>query len=246
MQVSLSEIDSARKVSFQSMETLAERIVYVREINNLTQDEFALALGVTRGAVGNWELGGGVSRGNLVRIRDRFGASLDWLQGAGGAAPERAGVAEPHKLDATSEPHNAQPAPTPNLNSVVPLVGQGAAGPDGSFPFNGEKVADVPASPRIAGVSGAYALYVVGSSMEERYFNGEIVFVDPHRRYNRGNFVVVQVRGKEGDTPLGYIKKFVSLDDRHLKLEQLNPRKVLTFPRSKVVSIHRIIMGGEE
>jgi hypothetical protein len=34
------------------------------------------------------------------------------------------------------------------------------------------------------------------------------------------------------------------MDDKSLKLLQLNPRKVLTFPRSQVMAVHRIIMGG--
>jgi hypothetical protein len=56
------------------------------------KERFAEALGtvegvrVTRGAVGNWELGGGISRANLAAIADKFGARLDWLKFGRGPA----------------------------------------------------------------------------------------------------------------------------------------------------------------
>jgi hypothetical protein len=43
----------------------------------------------------------------------------------------------------------------------------------------------------------------------------------------------------------GYVKRFVSMDSRTLKLAQFNPRKILEFPRANVVSVHRSIMGGD-
>jgi transcriptional regulator with XRE-family HTH domain len=43
------------------------------------QADFAAELGVSRGAVGNWELGKGVKRANLLRIADRYRISHDWL-----------------------------------------------------------------------------------------------------------------------------------------------------------------------
>lgn len=245
MQVNLSEIESSRKDTFHAVETLAKRIEYVRNLRGLTQEEFAEELGVSRGAVGNWELGGGVSGDNLSKIIDRYdGLTLDWLKMGRGEPP--GDLRLPAAPSAGSEPQNASAGPPVDLSHTVPLMGQGAAGPDGRFPFNGEKVADISASPKIAGVRDAYAIYVIGDSMEDRYFHGEVVFANPHKPYSKGSFVVAQIAEVEGEPPSGYIKRFVSYDDKHLKLEQLNPKKIMTFPSAKVVSIHRIIMGGEE
>jgi transcriptional regulator with XRE-family HTH domain len=48
------------------------------------QADFAERLGVTRGAVGNWEVGKGVKRANLEKISETFNISLVWLAtGAG-------------------------------------------------------------------------------------------------------------------------------------------------------------------
>jgi hypothetical protein len=34
------------------------------------------------------------------------------------------------------------------------------------------------------------------------------------------------------------------MDEKTLKVRQLNPAKAMTFPRARVVSVHRIIFSG--
>lgn len=150
------------------------------------------------------------------------------------------------RADSPAPPRqNARMAGPVVLGATVPAYGQAAGGKDGRFVLNGNKIADILAPPSLAGVRDAYAVYVVGDSMEERYHPGEIVFVNPRLPVRRGDYVVAQIAGEEGAPPDGYIKRFMSLDARHLKLEQLNPRKLLQFPASRVVSVHRIVMGGD-
>lgn len=140
---------------------------------------------------------------------------------------------------------NATVAGTVEIDATVPLYGQAVSGKDGRFVWNGEKIRDVLAPPHLARIPNAYAVGVVGDSMEPRYYAGEVVFVNPHKAARRGDFVVVQIRAKEDSAPDAYIKQFVSMDDRKLVLEQFNPRKRLAFKRSDVVSVHRIVMGGD-
>lgn len=67
------------------MPNIGKRIRLLREsVPGRTQEEFANLLGVKRGAVGNWELGGGTKRENLIRISQIAGAPLDWLLGEAG------------------------------------------------------------------------------------------------------------------------------------------------------------------
>lgn len=80
--------------------------------------------------------------------------------------------------------------------------------------------------------------------MEPRFFPGEIVYVNPRAPVRRGDFVVVQVHGEEGEPPDAYIKRFVSYDEKRLRLFQYNPEKTLEFPRSVIISIHKIIISG--
>jgi len=70
-----------READKQADKELGERIRHLRtEILGIgRQAEFADRLGVTRGAVGNWEIGKGVKRANLEKIADAFHVSFDWL-----------------------------------------------------------------------------------------------------------------------------------------------------------------------
>lgn len=187
-----------------------------------------------------------VKRGIPIRLPEVVRGRLSKIIGVPEDALRGQDVAAREPLPPPA-PRNARMATPVDLGrgSTVPLMGQGKAGQNGSFVLNGQRISDILAPPSLARVQGAYAVYVVGDCMSPRYEAGEVVFVDPNRPVTRGHFVVAQIAGQEGDPPYGYIKKFVSLDDRRLKLEQFNPRKFLTFPKGLVVSVHRIIMGGE-
>ena len=65
----------------QADRALGERIRHLRtDILGIDrQVDFAERLGVTRGAVGNWEVGKGCKRANLDRIAETFQISLIWL-----------------------------------------------------------------------------------------------------------------------------------------------------------------------
>lgn len=240
------------------MGKLAQRIKFVRKQAKLTQERFADALGtvegvkVTRGAVGNWELGKGISRENIKAIAEKFSVPLDWLEFGRGEIPHK--VVAPTDVALTAQPPKAHNHDV-NLQGArfgdpvrgfarVPVRGQAMGGSDGVLIFSDQNLGDMLAPPSLADVPDAYAVYVVGDSMLERYQHGEVVFVHPYMPVRRNDDCVVQLREDEGGPLLGLVKRFQSLDDKNLKVLQLNPRKVLTFPRSRVVAVHRIIMGG--
>lgn len=68
---------------------LGKRIVFVRKnIARMTQDQFARKLRVSRGAVGNWELGQGISLKKLREITQLYPeVTLEWLSTGRGVAP---------------------------------------------------------------------------------------------------------------------------------------------------------------
>lgn len=152
------------------------------------------------------------------------------------------------RRDNTGE--NSAPAPNARLGSGVsgfariPIRGQGMGGKDGALIFNGDvNMGDVLAPPALANVSGAYAAYVVGDSMKERYRDGEIAYVHPFLPVKKGDGCVVQMDNEAGER-VGFVKQFVSRDDKWVKVLQFNPKRVLRFPRSRVHSIHKIVMSG--
>jgi phage repressor protein C with HTH and peptisase S24 domain len=127
----------------------------------------------------------------------------------------------------------------------IPVYGHAVGGKDGEFVLSGNQVSEVPAPPNLSHVRDAYAVYVVGDSMEPRYFAGETVFVNPRLPISRGSFVVAQISKGEEPAPRAYVKRFLSQDGKRLRLEQYNPKKILEFPASTVVAIHRIVMSSE-
>lgn len=245
---------------FFPMGKLGNRIKFVRKQAGLSQERFAEALGtvegvkVTRGAVGNWELGGGITRANLAAIADKFNAPLDWLEFGKGELPQKVSPGTRHNADtdiskstslADVIPHNARIGDTVKGFTRIPIRGHGMGGKDGAFIFGADQnFGDVAAPPILADIPDAYAVYVIGDSMEERFRHGEVVFVHPYMPVRKDDDCVVQISGGPGEQPVGYIKRFISMDDERLKLLQLNPRKVLTFPRAHVVAVHRIVMAG--
>lgn len=128
---------------------------------------------------------------------------------------------------------------------VLPIRGRVMMGRDGFLNFSGDDfVGTVEAPPRLADVPGAYAVYVIGNSMEPVLRAGMICCVHPHLPPNKGDDVVVQLTEDDGVTITGLLKRFVSMNDRELKVCQFNPEKVLTFPRRKVYAVHRVMWYG--
>ena len=52
----------------------------IREVRgSVTQETFGKRLGVSRGAVANWERGLGIKRDNMQAIAEKFRVSFEWL-----------------------------------------------------------------------------------------------------------------------------------------------------------------------
>lgn len=218
---------------------IGKRIKLLRERRGgLSQSEFASKLGqITRGAVGNWERGQGIKRDNLQLISARFGVSFEWLATGRGEMDTK-----PTKVTNGGDTPNAVIGDKLTIRGeYIPLYGHAVGGLDGEFVLNGNKLDDITAPSDLSPANGAYAVACAGESMEPRYFDGEIVFVDPTHRVRRGDFVVAQIKNpNEGNPPLAYIKRFIRHNDAELILEQYNPAKELRFPHADVVSVHYI------
>jgi phage repressor protein C with HTH and peptisase S24 domain len=166
-----------------------------------------------------------------------------------GRVAEILGIDERILKEPSSSPEflrtNAEHRGATRVTTWIPIYGHAVGGKDGEFILSGNEVSEVLAPPSLAHIPDAYAVYVVGNSMEPRYFAGETVFVNPRLPISRGAFVVAQISSAQEAVPLAYVKRFVSQDSRRLRLEQYNPKKVLEFPISTVVTVHRIVMSGE-
>ncbi len=219
-----------------------QRLRLAREQAGFAQpSDAARAMGIEEPTYLGHENGSpGLSRA-AARYARFFGVSLDWLiDGRGPLMLARSPEPAP-----AAPPRNAELGGPVRFGARIPAYGQAVGGRDGEFILNGNRIVDILAPPSLAGVPDAYAVYVVGDSMEPRYFAGEAVFVNPRLPVRRGDFVVAQIAVADGEPPHAYIKRFVARDARILRLEQFNPKKTLAFPVGRVISVHRIIMGGD-
>jgi phage repressor protein C with HTH and peptisase S24 domain len=128
----------------------------------------------------------------------------------------------------------------------IPVLGAGQGGSEGWFPWNGEIVDYISRPPHLAGATQAYAVYVVGSSMEPRYYAGELVYIHPGKPVTTGSFVLVQIRPEaEGEAPRAFMKRLVRRTANKVTLEQFNPPKDFDIKTSDILSMHRIVGSAE-
>jgi phage repressor protein C with HTH and peptisase S24 domain len=80
-------------------------------------------------------------------------------------------------------------------------------------------------------VSRAFAVYVVGESMEPAYLQGDMLFIHPTKPPRAGNDIVLET--EESGQRLAVVKRLVKLTTENWVVKQHNPAKELKFARSK-------------
>jgi phage repressor protein C with HTH and peptisase S24 domain len=209
--------------------SLGERVKERRRALGLSQPQLAKKVGgITYQAIQQLEAGGG-SR-HLVPIARALGVTAEWLQDGAGPAPSKAVAA----------------AARPGAMEKLKVLGMAECGADGWSLWNGDVIDLIDRPAGLAGVPNAYAVYVVGASMEPRYHPGEVVHIHPGRPVDVGAYVLVQRKPKAaGDTPLAIIKRLAKRTGAKITLEQFNPPRLFDIKAGEIVSIHRVVGSGE-
>lgn len=92
----------------------------------------------------------------------------------------------------------------------------------------------------------AYAIYFQGSSMERRFYQGDIGVVDPRRPPGRGEIGLFQLSdGSNAGVVTAIAKELVRATSGYVELLQYNPESTFRVPRSQVVAMHRIYRPDE-
>ena len=217
--------------------TIGDRVRERRTALKLSQPQLAKTVGgITYQAIQQLEAGGGTK--HLVPIARALGVTAEWLQDGSGPLPS---------LKSPSlTPARAAPAPSALGNDRLQVLGMAECGPDGWSLWNGDVIDMIARPANLAGVPGAYAVYVVGASMEPRYHPGELVHIHPGKPLTVGAYVLVQRRPKnDGDPPLAAIKRLARRTGSKIVLEQFNPPKSFEIKSDDIVSIHRVVGSGE-
>jgi phage repressor protein C with HTH and peptisase S24 domain len=126
-------------------------------------------------------------------------------------------------------------------HDTMPIKSAGRGGNDQQMFLEDGPIGYTPRPANLAGVRDAYAIYMVGDSMEPRYNQGWLLHVNPFKPAIRGRDVVVY---KKDQAVL--IKQFVGWNGDTLVLRQLNPDETLRIPRGDVVECHLIVGVDQE
>jgi transcriptional regulator with XRE-family HTH domain len=135
----------------------------------------------------------------------------------------------------------ASPSRLPHEADRIPIRSGARGGTDQEMFLEDGPIGYTPRPANLGGVRSAYAIYMVGDSMEPRYEPGWLLHVNPFKPPTRGRDVVVY---KEGQTVL--IKQFVGWEGDTLVLRQLNPPDTLRIPREQVRECHLVVGTDQE
>ncbi len=132
-----------------------------------------------------------------------------------------------------------------NDNVMLPLFGLAAGSLSGAHTMTTEAVDEVPCPPGLADVPDAYALKTKGASMVPRYFDGDVLYVNPRQRVRAGDHVIVQVQKFPGSGTETWVKRFDSETAEEIVVSQYNPGQQIRFRKQFVLYVHRVLPPNE-
>ena len=223
-------------------ETMHDRLRKRLKAVGMNPNEASAAAGLSRGylrTVFNRESEGGGASGRALRqLAPVLRTTVDYL--LDGSGPEEA--------DSEARASEAVPAVIPSpppagSRRQLPVYGLAAGAVAGQLTMTNDAIDYVPSPAALDKVKDAYALFVTGSSMEPRYFAGDVIFVHPHKPVRQGDHVVIQ-EALHGGTVVS-VKRFERFTDGHIVTTQYNPLAEVRFRRETVDAMHRVLTPNE-
>jgi phage repressor protein C with HTH and peptisase S24 domain len=90
-------------------------------------------------------------------------------------------------------------------------------------------------------VPGAYGILIDGESMVPEFWPGDVAWVNPHLRPQRGRNVILYHTPPFGDDAEAMIKRLNGWNDREWDLEQWNPHRKFKEYRKEWPLCHRVV-----
>lgn len=209
---------------------MTNRIKEVREARGLSQDRLAGLAETTRSQIVKLE-------------RGERRLTVDWMRRlapALGCAP--ADLLSATDTQRTDAPAGSEAAPAeglePDDRRDMLAVRSGARGGADQEMFLTDGPIDYVARPAyLRNVRAAYALYVIGDSMDPRYRLGQLVHVNPSRPFGPGDGVAVTKR-----SAAVLVKEFVRRTPSGIVLREYRPvDRDFEVPFAEIMEIHRIV-----
>ncbi|RCL01983.1 MAG: putative transcriptional regulator [Candidatus Tokpelaia sp. JSC189] len=205
---------------------LSERIKQARKDARLTQDQMAEQLGITKGAVSQWEAGKTKPRnGTLKKIAKITGKPVVWL------------------MDLNDVISFDEIGRSSLEKSSIPVYGQSATGSNDEIDLH-QQLFSIACPPQLYGVKNVYALLIPDNMMSPRYELGEIIFIDPTRHARTDDYVVIQIRNDKTSRLQAFIGKLVRHNSEELVIRHLNPGLALYFSHEQILSIGLIVISS--
>ena len=223
---------------------IGTRVAARRSELGLSQSELARRAGVKAQSIQQLEKGDVKKPRYLLELASALDVSPEWLAYGERAPPPPPAVTVQPGLSDVRFPE--QPPELPPLRAMsrdVPVRGTAAANRTGEFQVGESPIDHVRRPPGISGARDVYAIYVVGDSMEPRFFEGDLVYVHPHRPAQIGSFVVVQI-AEDHDEMRAMIKRLVRRTATRLVLAQYNPARTIEVERGPA-TMHLILSNNE-
>ena len=140
-----------------------------------------------------------------------------------------------------TDPAPRQPAIRPGSTGDIPVWASVAAGNgDGEMILTDTPIDYIKRSDHIANAVNPFAFYIVGDSMEERFYQGDQVVVNRSLPLRPGDDCVFIAHGDDGQLR-GLVKRLLRSTAEAWKVRQLNPRKDFDLPKRPWAKAYRIV-----
>tara|TARA_R110000787_G_scaffold31143_13_gene82870 strand:- start:1381 stop:2094 length:714 start_codon:yes stop_codon:yes gene_type:complete len=180
---------------------------------------------------------------NLEKLATALRTTPDWLLGR---------TDDPIPSTAPDQPAEVRPIDRPapvraEMPADVPVMGTAAGSLlSGAFQLQGGVIDYVRRPPALSGARDIYALYIEGSSMEPRYFPGELVYVNPHKPPRIGDTVIVQEHNGDSGPVAASIGVLFKRANGTVVLRKYNPPDAeITITQTRIAAIHRVLTPNE-
>jgi transcriptional regulator with XRE-family HTH domain len=236
--------------------TLGERIRELRLATGMTQAEVVRAVKkaggkLSQGQLSAIEKGGpaGPERPRAIpELASVLGTTYDELIKLlpGTPPPSQSGNVAPTEIvKEEPPPQNVRFRPTDpahrrgdqrgRRNAARLPVWASAEGGQGAWVVDDNPIDWIERPDFLENVVGAFAVRIIGTSMEDRYYHGEMCLVNPARIPKHGDFCLFLRNAPEGHTPETHaaIKRLVRSTARAWVVEQLHPRKQFELPKAE-------------
>ncbi|MEM9734264.1 MAG: S24 family peptidase [Pseudomonadota bacterium] len=203
---------------------LKDRLAKLRDEGGFSNFSLATTLGFGKTYIDDFMTGrtASLSAKRLDKLAEHFGVTSAWL---------------------TGKTENRDGKATPEPSRSLPVMGTAAGSVLGAVQLSDAPVNYFRPPPGLIDVRDAYALYVLGDSMEPQYSARDPIFVNPHQPVRAGDIVVVQ---EERDGSIyAWIKKLTVFTEDEIVTEQYNPAGEVRFQRRFVVAVHRVLPMAE-